>query len=855
MYYSKTPDQVLIEFNTKRNGLSSTERLRRLSSDGKNLVESKQKNRFLEILRSQIFNLLVFVLLAAALLSFLTNHAADAIVILAVIVINTTVGFVQEYRAEKALESLKKLLVRKSKVMVEGQVVEVDSETLVKGDIVVIEEGDIIPADGRILQATLLKTNESALTGESLPIDKDIVVLDGNLTIGEQKNMLFSSTLCVSGRAEFVVTATALDTQVGQIAEDLESIDEGDSHFNKITTKLTQQMGVIALLGAMLILFIGYFVYRYEFTEIFLFSLASLVSSIPEGLPAILTIVLAIGSYRMSRQKAIVRRLSSTETLASVNIICTDKTGTLTENKLKVEYLILNTPELEVLDLNALPKEQSDLFENSLMISYYSNGSKTAEETGGQPLGDPTELALKIFAINQLPEKKLKVIEDIPFSSDRKFRATRVIDGNAEKLFVVGAPEKIIEISSSTEEEAKKMYEAIASLSSKALRVLALGESENVESLDSIDQIKIIGFVAMRDPIREGVKEAVAQAKRAGIRTIMMTGDHIETAKAIAIDCGIIETSDSAISEKELAKFGDEEFDNVVRNVNVFGRLSPSTKLKILQVLQAQGNVVAMTGDGVNDAPALKQADVGISMGQNGTETARESSDIVLADDNYATIIHAVSEGRLVFQNIRRASAFLITTNVAEQITIITTLLFGLPLPLLAAQILWLNLVTDGVNDFALATEKSHGTELSKGPRNKDENILNYSILRQVLIFSTIMAVLTLLFFTNGLSISQEYARTEAFLVMSFTQLFSALNFRSFTKSLFKIGVFSNKYVVLGVTISGILTFLAVATPFLRNFLRFEEVTFDRILLIFACSSLVFIGGEISKRLIRKNSF
>ncbi len=855
MYYTKEIEKVLQEFNSQAEGLTSSERERRLSVDGKNVVQSNKQSRIWEILKDQLFNLLVLVLVAAAFLSFITDHVADGIVILLVIVINTIVGFAQEFRAERAMESLKKLLVKKSKIMVEGKLVEVDSESIVRGDVVILEEGDIIPADGRIIKATLLKTNESALTGESLPVDKISGTLESNLGTADQKNMVFSGTICSSGRAEYIVTATGSDTEVGQIATDLEQIKEGESQFNKITGRLTQQMGGIALFGAVLILVIGYFVHRYEFTEIFLFSLASLVSSIPEGLPAILTIVLAIGSFRMSRRKAIVRRLSSTETLASVNVICTDKTGTLTENNLKVETLILNDSNLTELNLDSdFSDESNQYLKWSLITAFYGNSAKIASETNGTAIGDPTEIAMKTFAFDKVFKAETQILEDFPFSSDRKFRGTKIKINSEEIFLIAGAPEKLIELSNSSPEQVKLMNEKISGLGTKALRVIALAKASAQSDLDKLAGIEIVGFVAMRDPIRQGVTQAVKDSHAAGIRVVMMTGDHIETAKAIAIDCGIINQSDSAMSEKDLAQFGEDEFANVVRNINVFARLSPSTKLRILQVLQNQGNIVAMTGDGVNDAPALKQADVGISMGLNGTETARESSDIVLADDNFSTIINAVSEGRLVFQNIRRASAFLITTNVAEQVTILVTLILGLPLPLLAGQILWLNLVTDGVNDFALAAEKSHGKELQQKPRHKNENILNWQIVRLVISFSVTMAILTFTLFSQGLAISTEYARTEAFLVMSFTQLFSALNFRSFTQSLFTIGVFSNKFVVVGVAISGLLTFLAVTIPFLRDFLSFETVSVERIMFIFLLSSLVFIFGEFTKKLYRNNS-
>lgn len=857
---------------TSEGGLTTEVANERLAKFGKNQIEEKGKINILSLLLNQFKSLLVAILLAAALISYLTDHLADAVVILLVIIINAAIGFIQEYRADRSIRALKKLLVLKSKVIRDGKLTQIDASNLVPGDIIIVEEGDKIPADARIIRYSNLRTIESSITGESLPVDKDDSVAPLNSSIGDRKNMLWTGTICVNGKAHALVVATGGNTVIGKIASKVQEIKDTKSHFSEITSKLSKQMGFIAILGSIIIFVVGFFIQKIEFSEIFLFSIASLVSAIPEGLPAVLTIVLAIGSYRMAKRKAIIRDLKISETLGIVNVIATDKTGTLTQNTMSIEEIYLPSKEKYIVTgkgwelkgkflKDGKEDEVRDNLKTFVTAGFLSNSSKIIHVNGGvEIIGDPTEVSFKVlgYKAGLDPDIEDEIIFDLPFSTEYKYRAQLTKDG---KVYIVGAPEVLLSLTKKLaidgkevkikEFDQKELLNQVKEMSQKALRVLAIGvikldEGTKEITHDDIKSITLLGLAGMKDPVRPETKEAVEKAIGAGIRVIMLTGDHKETALAVAKEINL-QNSDIAYTEGELSQMNDSEFVKACLEVNIFARLNPETKLRIAKVLQENGYVLAMTGDGINDAPALRQADVGISMGMVGTDTAREASEIVLSDDNFASIVSAVEEGRLVFNNVKRASTFLITTNIAEQITILLTLFLGYPLPLLASQILWLNLVTDGINDFALSTEKSHGTVLKSRPRDKHEGILTKSTIWFVLVMSVVMVSLTLFFFTLFLDQGVDEARTVAFLCMSFTQLFNAINLRSFTKSIFKIGLLTNKFVFIAFIISGLLNILAVYYEPLRDLLSFAYVDPLTILLIFILSSFTLWIGEIAK--------
>lgn len=874
-FHSLDVKDVFNILDSNEKGLSEAEASERLKQYGKNEIEDSESKNLLMIFIKQFRSILVLILVIAAVISYYTDHPGDAIIIFAVIIINAIVGFVQEYRAERSLQSLKKMIVQTSKVFRDGELKQINSSGLVPGDIILIEEGDKIPADARVIEAKNLRTVESILTGESLPVDKNVKKVAQQINISDMSNMLWLGTLCATGRATAIVTFTGQKTAIGQIASEIETIPSKNTHFKMITDKLAIQMGSFSILGAVIIFFVGFFLRAFEFKDIFLFSVASLVSAIPEGLPVILAIVLAIAANRMAKRKAIIRDLPATETLGIVDVIATDKTGTLTENTMTVREVVLNNGEKFKITGDGyrtdgdfyndesliIPLENPEL--NTLLkICLVSNGSKVSQD---KIIGDPTEAALKVLAKKAGLKKDVvlsqeEIIEDFSFSTDLKLRATLIRKASKNYLYVVGAPEALNKYSK------KKMSESLSKdlhgMATRAMRVIGIAMKEidldKIEELENhLNNLEIVGLVGMIDPPRPEIKEAIAKAKSAGIRVIMLTGDHKQTAVAISKDIGLIdEKTDKAYVQDELEKMNAEEFEKAIADADVFSRLTPTMKLKIAKKLQELGYTIAMTGDGVNDAPALKQADVGISMGIMGTDTAREASDIVLANDNFASIVYAIEEGRTAFDNVRRSSSYLITTSIAEQFTLILTMLIGYPLPLLPSQVLWINLVTDGVADFALATESSHGTILNRPPRKKKEGILNREVLAILILVSFIMVVLSIAIFNHYLP-NVEKARTGVFAVMAFTQLFNMFNYRSFTRSIFKIGFTTNKFVFFGYIGSVILTLIAIEFEPLAKLLSFKSLGPDDLLVLFLLSSVVLWGGElfkVVKHLLNKTS-
>lgn len=885
-FHSKSVSQSLNELSSNPKGLQKHSAKSRLKKSGLNELPEKKKISPALIFLKQFKSALVYILIIAALISFFFDRLIDVYVISAILLINASIGFFQEYKAETAIQALKKMIVSYAKVYRNSTLLKINANELVPGDIIFLEEGDKVPADARLIDVKNLRTVEASLTGESVPADKDIALLPKKTALADRKNMVFMSTFVVSGQAKAVVTATGARTVIGTLAESIEHIKRKKSHFEKKTNLLAKQMGSIALIGATIVFLIGYFFRNFDFTEIFLFTIAELVSAIPEGLPAILTVVLAIGSRRMAKRKAIIRKLSATETLSVVDVICTDKTGTLTKNTMTIQKIILpGKSEIEVSGVGWTPKGEfsqnkkrivpleNPSFLKLINISALCNNARIyKEENRDKIIGDPTEAALVVLAEKagvkkEVLQEKEKKIDDLPFNQSLKLRASLVKTGKKKQLYVIGAPESILSRSArfqgktSAEKinpgQRQEIYAQIDKLSSDAMRVLAIAYKDLPANTNKLSQSDIkdlvhVGLVGMIDPPREGVKKAIARSKKAGIRVIMTTGDHKNTAIAIAKQIGLIDTGQKtkyshALTETELRDLSEEYFEKVVKEVSVFARLSPKMKLKIASTLQKQGHVVAMTGDGVNDAPALKKADIGISMGVIGTDVAREASEIVLADDNFASIINAIEEGRIVFINTKQASFLLISTNFAETATIIATLIAGLPLPLLPIQILWLNLVTDSFPGIALATEPDNNHVIQGKPRKPKENILSREILPFLILVLGVMFILTLTIFSSYLPQGLEKARTGAFVTMSLTQIFNMYNMRSIKNSVFKIGFFSNKYATGALIISITLLLTVVYTPFIQNIFQFKPLTFFEFALIAALSSLVLWFGEAYK--------
>jgi len=891
-FHSQSIEGVIKSLKSFEKGLSLKEAKKRLEKYGLNKLPEKKKINGLFLFLKQFHSFLIYILILAAVISYFMGHLIDVYVIVVVILINAGIGFSQEYRAEKAIKSLKKMVVSYAKVYRDNELLKVNAKELVVGDVLILEQGDKVPADARIIELKNLQTVESSLTGESFPVDKSLKLLSEKISLADRKNMVFMGTFVTSGSAKVIVVATGADTAVGKIAKDIGEIKRVKSHFKQKADVLAKQMGLIALIGALIVFLIGYFIRDFEFSEIFLFTLASLVSAIPEGLPAVLAIVLAVGAFRMSKRKAIVRNLPATESLGVVTTIITDKTGTLTENTMNIQKIVL-PGQLEInvsgkgwepkgdffQDKNKInPRENMQLFK-LLNISAICNNSKILKKendhTKYEVLGDPTEASFVVLAEKaglkkQELKKQQKRIDDLPFNPELKYRASLSVlinEGNKKQIYVIGAPEAVLAHSNRFLKNnnkkllgdlAKKQFlKDLDSLTKKAMRVLAVAYSEvdsSVENLSDkiIDNLTLVGFVGIRDPPRPEVRKAINKAKMAGIRVMMVTGDHKGTAVAIAKEIGLVKGKVQAYTGQELEEMNKDEFKTTVKEVNVFARLTPNMKLKIAEELQRQGQVIAMTGDGVNDAPALKKADIGISMGIIGTDVARESSEIVLADDNFASIVNAVEQGRIVFTNTQQASGFLITTNFAENATIIGTLLLGMPLPLLPTQILWLNLVTDGVTDVGLALEPGHHDVLNEKPRNKNENILSKEILPFLILMSGLMMVLTIIVFNYFLPSGLDKARTGAFVIMSLTQLFNVFNMRSLKQSVFKIGFFSNNFLSVALIASFLLMLGVIYISFFQGIFSFVSLGIWEFVVLFFLSSFVFIFGEGYKFVRRK---
>ncbi|MFH1823196.1 MAG: HAD-IC family P-type ATPase [archaeon] len=875
-YHAHETNKVLKELSTTEKGLTNGQIKERLEKYGYNEIKDKKSKNPILIFLKQLNSFFVYILIAAAVISFILQNLIDGYVIAAVILINAFIGFFQEDKAEKSIKALKQMIVLQAKVFRNGELVQIPAKELVPGDIISIEEGDRIPADARLLEVKNFSTVESSLTGESIPVEKNIKILPEKTLVADCKNMIWMGTFVASGTAKAIVIGTGMNTEIGKIAEEIKKIKSVKTHFEQKITQLAKKIGIVAIIGALLIFLVGFFIRGFKFLEIFLFTIASLVAIIPEGLLAIVTIVLAIGAFRMAKRKAIIRNLAATETLGVVNTIITDKTGTLTQNTMNVRKIIL--PYEEVINVsgkgwepigdfsqkNSIISPMKNLALDKLLhISAICNNSKLIKKKTYEILGDPTEGALVVLAQKAgLKKEMFKRLDDFPFNQELKYRASLsvLVQDKKKEIFVVGAPEAVLKQSSFFVQgklrkkifanDKKQFLSEIDSLTKKGMRVLGFAYKEGNElSEKEINNLTFVGVVGIEDPPRPEVKEAIAKAKQAGIRIIMATGDHKGTALAIAKEIGL--DGDKVLTEQELSKLSNKQFDKVINEVCVFARLTPKTKLKIAEHLQKQGKIVAMTGDGVNDAPALKKADIGIAMGIIGTDVARESSSIVLADDNFASIVNAIEEGRTVFINTKQATAFLVTTNLAEEATILATLFLGFPLPLLPTQILWLNLVTDTAPALALATEKSHHDVLEEGPRKPKENLLSKDTIPFLVINIIVMAVLALIAFKFFLPTGVETARTAAFVAMSFTQLFNVFNMRSLTKSVFKINFFGNKYVLYAFLVSVGFVLLAIYVPFFQGILGFAHLGIVEMLILFGCSSLVLWVVE-GYKLIKK---
>lgn len=860
----ETEKQLTTDVN---NGLKSSELVARYEKYGHNELKAKQKKSILVKFLEQFKDFMIIILIIAAIVSGIVGiqegeGITDTIIILIVVVLNAIIGVAQENKAEKSLEALQKMSSHAAKVMRDGKLVVIPSKDLVPGDVVILETGDYIPADLRIVEAVNLKSQESAMTGESVPVEKSADVISGEVELGDRKNMLFSSSLITYGRGKGIVVGTGMNTEVGKIAKMIDETDESQTPLQIKLNNLGKTLGIVALVLCAIIFVVGT-LYGKEPVHMFMTAVSLAVAAIPEGLAAVSTIVLAIGVQRMVKRNAIVKKLPAVETLGCASVICSDKTGTLTQNKMTVKKIFVNSRTQSIDEIKDKSNELDYLVKSGMLC----NDTKIAED--GKLTGDPTETALvdmgftlgyEGYTIENYPREF-----EIPFDSDRKLMSTvhKTEDGQYI-VYTKGGVDELLkccnrysengEIKSDLEDYKSLILSTNKSMAEKALRVLAFGYKVINHSLtkDDMDHLEsdliFVGMCGMIDPPREEVKSAVQKCISAGIKTVMITGDHKITATAIAKELGILKDESEAISGSDLEKMSDEELKSKVRNISVYARVSPEHKVRIVKAWQANGEVVAMTGDGVNDAPALKNADIGCAMGIVGTDVAKEAADVILTDDNFSTIVAAVEEGRRIYDNILKAIAFLLSSNIGEIVVLFLAIMLtpilaklfhitnisGLE-PLLPMHILWINLVTDSLPALALAVDPADKNIMKRKPIKNSKGIFSKGMTWRILYQGVWIGLITLIAFILGLSTegSSEYkimvGQTMAFSVLALSELVHVFNVRNNQESIFKTNPFNNGKLILAIAVSAGLMLVVLFIPSLREIFDLAVLPMDKL--------------------------
>ncbi len=834
-FYQKESNEVLKELNSSQKGLTNKEAATRLKKYGPNLLTKTKKISALKLFLTQFKNFIVGILILAALISFFLGEHVDAVAIGSIVLLNGILGFIQEFKAEKAIEALKKLSTPKAKVRREGTIKEIDATLLVPGDIILIEEGCFIPADARLITQASLSVDESALTGESAPVPKNTDILKKVVQVSSQKNIVFAGTISSRGRAEAVVFSTGFKTELGKIAKELESIEHEQTPLQKQLRFLGNYL-TIGILVICLLIFAISFLQTKNILDSFIGAIALAVAAIPEGLPAIITITLALGTRRMLKRNALVRRLHAVETLGATSVICADKTGTITKNEMTVVQLYLDEKLVET--SQPLPKTKT-----LLKLLETSVSCNNAVLNGPS---DPTEKALLLLAEKEKFTFHFQRLQEIPFSSEKKFMATIDKTDEGEITHYKGAPEIVLSLCTEIlvngkikplhKKEKKQIENVAATMASRALRILAFAYTIKEKTI-------FIGLTGMLDPPREGVKEAILECKKAGIRTIMITGDHLLTAKAIAAQVGI---TGKALTGEELNTLSDKKIKEIVEEVTVYARVSPQHKLLILTALQEKGQIVAMTGDGVNDALAIKKANIGIATG-SGTDVAKEAADIILSDDNLVSIVSAVREGRGIYNNLKRFIHYLLSCNMAEVLVIFLGLLFGWPVPLLALQILWVNLLTDGFPALALGIDPVNADVMTRPPRPLTSHLIGKKDTLVLLLQGICITLTTLFLYSFYLKKNVALAQTVAFTAIVLAELYIALNYHLGNNSLFSKTLFKNKWLWTALASSLALQFLVVY--YLNDIFKTVPLALTDWILILTVSSIVLGVHELSKNI------
>ena len=880
MWFTKTKSETMAEMQVDlKQGLSQSEAQKRLEQYGENKLKGKPPKSLIALFFGQMQDMLIYVLLVAAAITLFIGEYVDSIIIIGVVCLNAAIGVFQEYKAGKAIEALQKMSSPHAIVRRGGELVDIRSEEVVPGDIVILDAGRYIPADIRIIESANLQIEESALTGESVPSDKNADTLfdDPRTPLGDLSNMAFMSTLVTYGRGEGIAVGTAMNTEIGKIAKILDEDHKELTPLQKRLDELGRILGMICIGICTLIFAVSLWQGRDVF-EMFLTAISLAVAAIPEGLAAIVAIVLSLGVTRMSKINAIVKKLPAVETLGSVNIICSDKTGTLTQNKMTVvqSYVAgkLNTIS-EAENQVALADEQE------LIRSFVLCSDATYER--GEGTGDPTEIALIVLGNKfNMPRNMLngrhERVGEKPFDSDRKLMSTLNKEEKGYRVHTKGALDNLLTIADKALVNGKEVpltdalrqeYLTIAEqMAGEAYRVLGVGYKDTEAIVDPEEMehgLTIIGLVGMIDPPRLEVKDSIMQAINAGIKPIMITGDHKNTAFAIAKDLGIADTIEQSMTGAEIDCLSDEEFAAQINHYRVFARVSPEHKVKIVRAFKAQGNVVSMTGDGVNDAPSLKFADIGVAMGITGTDVSKGAADMILADDNFSTIVRAIEEGRNIYKNIKKAVVFLLSCNLGEVVAIFFSILFFWPVPLLPTQILWVNLITDSLPAIALGIDTPDKDIMKEKPRDSNESFFAHGAGLRAVIGGVLIGIMTLVAFYIGIS---EYGyslssdnipdgvitegRTMAFVVLAVSQLFYSLSMRHESKSIFQIGIFTNKYLVMAISIGFLLQISVIQIPVLAAAFKVQPLTMGHWQTVIMLAVVPLIINEILKLLRRR---
>lgn len=867
MWQTLEKNDVIRRLNTKeREGLTEEEVKIRQAKYGKNKLKDKKKESIIIKFIKQFNDFMIITLIIASIISAVIskmqgeNDYVDSIIIIGIVIFNALMGVIQEAKAEKSIEALKQMTPQITKVIRNGKTTEINAEDLVKGDIVILETGNFIPADCRIIESHNLKIEESSLTGEAEPSLKEAnIICKKDIPLGDMKNMAFMASTVVNGTGKAIVTETGMETKVGQIANMIIEDEAPETPLQKKLGEVGKILG-IACLAICIIIFIIGLIKKIEPIEMFMTAVGLAVAAIPEGLPAIVTIMLSIGVTKMAKRNSIIRKLPAVETLGSSNVICSDKTGTLTQNKMKVVEVKSKNPKFII-----------------TMATLCTDCEITVENNQEKVIGEPTEKAiveegLHIGCNKKETEKIFPRINEIPFDSNRKMMTTIHRIGNKYRIICKGAPDvlldkctkEVLEIVDSQDIKVKildklKIKNENEQMAHKALRVIAVAFKDVTELPSKIDSSTIennltfVGLIGMIDPPREGVKEAVKTCKTAGIKTVMITGDHLETAKAIAKDLGILNKGEKAITGQELDKMTQEQLEKNIKEYSVFARVTPEHKVRIVKAWQRNGAVVAMTGDGVNDSPALKNANIGIAMGKNGTDVAKNAADIILTDDNFVTIVEAVKQGRNIYDNIKKAVHFLLSTNIGEIVTIFVGLILGLKSPLLAIQLLWINLVTDSLPAIALGLEKPEKDIMQRKPIDSKKGIFANGLWNKIILEGTMIGVLTLVAFSIGNKYyTLEVARTMAFLSIGFLELIHSINVKN-EKSIFEAGLFENKYLVGSFVLGIFVQAIVVVVPAFAKVFEVVPLNLTQWIITIAISILPIPVIELQKKIDSKN--